>query len=217
MRSRPPLLEKEGNVYAHHFLLEFKLLGSLRRRFPELELLMTEGLTDHLIGGLRTGSLDAVLAAPTFSSDGLRLIPLFHEPFLLAVPKDHPLAKREQLRPQDLQPKEMVLLEDGHCLREQSIQICPSNRRGNFKEFHAASLETLRHLVATGFGYSLMPLLAVHENDRLRKLIRYRTFDGKSVGRTIVLVCRERFGRMADVDLLASFIRESLPRGVTPI
>lgn len=69
--------------------------------------------------------------------------------------------------------------------------------------------------MAAGFGYSLIPQLAAQEDDRLRKLIRYRSFDGKPVGRTILLVCRERFGLMADIELLASFIRETLPRGVT--
>jgi|SRR5688572_14697240 len=191
------------------------LLGALRKRFPKLEFLIKEGLTDRLIGDLRTGVLDAVLAAPTFSTDGLKLISLFHEPFLLAAPKGHALASKEPLRTRDLHSEDMVLLEDGHCLTDQSIKICPSNRRGKFREFHATSLETLRHLVATGFGYSLIPQLAIQTNGRLKNLIRYRSFEGKPVGRTIVLVVRERFGRMADIEAFVTFIRENLPAGVT--
>ncbi len=190
------------------------LLGPLRRRFPKLELLMKEGLTDELIEDLRNGALDAVLAAPTFNTDGLKLIPLFNEPFLLAAPKGHELASKDVIRAKDLNSEDMVLLEDGHCLRNQTIEVCPSNRRGKFREFQATSLETLRHLVATGFGYSLIPSLAVETNDRLKNLITYRSFEGKPVGRTIVLVCRERFGRMTDVETLAAFIRENLPKGV---
>lgn len=192
------------------------LLGPLRKRFPKLELLMKEGLTDELIEDLRNGTLDAVLAAPTFNNDGLRLIPLFAEPFLVAAPKGHELASKPAIRPRDLNSEDMVLLEDGHCLRNQTIEVCPSNRRGKFREFQATSLETLRHLVAAGFGYSLMPSLAVETNGRLKKLIVYRSFDGKPVGRTIVLVCRERFGRMNDIETLAAFIRENLPEGVSP-
>src|SRR6266571_2228698 len=171
------------------------LLGALRERFPKLELLLKEGLTDPLVGDLRTGALDAVLAAPAFKRDGLRLIPLFYEP----------------LQTKDLDSRGMVLLEDGHCLRDQSIQVCPSNRRGDFRQFHATSLETLRHLVATGFGYSLIPWLAVQMDDRLKNLIRYRQFEGKAPGRTIVLACRERFGRMSDIDALAGFIHDRVP------
>jgi LysR family transcriptional regulator, hydrogen peroxide-inducible genes activator len=190
------------------------LLGPLRKHFPKLELLMKEGMTDELIEDLRNGTLDAVLAAPTFDTDGLKLIPLFHEPFLLAAPKRHELASKAVLRAKDLNSADMVLLEDGHCLRNQTIEVCPSNRRGKFREFQATSLETLRHLVATGFGYSLIPRLAVETNDRLKNLITYRAFEGKPVGRTIVLVCRERFGRMNDIETLAAFIRENLPEGV---
>jgi LysR family hydrogen peroxide-inducible transcriptional activator len=143
------------------------------------------------------------------------MISLFEEPFLLAAPKKHELASKPGLRAKDLNSAEMVLLEDGHCLRNQTIEVCPSNRRGKFREFQATSLETLRHLVATGFGYSLIPRLAAEPNDRLRNLIAYREFEGKPVGRTIVLVCRERFGRMNDIETLAEFIRRNLPEGVS--
>jgi len=193
------------------------LLGELRKQFPSLEFLLKEGMTGQLVEDLRTGALDAVLAAPTFDSEGLTLIPLFLEPFLLAAPKGHTLASKRPLRTKDLHSEDMVLLEDGHCLRDQAIQVCPSNRRGRFREFHATSLETLRHLVATGFGYSLIPQLAVQGDSRLKNLIAYRPFEGKRVGRTIVLVCRERFGRMADINVLGDFICENLPDGVTPI
>lgn len=191
------------------------LVGALRKRFPKLELLMKEGLTGELLEDLRDGALDAVLAAPTFNTDGLKVIPLFEEPFLLAAPKGHELALKTAIRAKDLSSEDMVLLEDGHCLRNQTIEVCPSNRRGKFREFQATSLETLRHLVAAGFGYSLMPGLAVDANDRLKNLITYRSFEGKPVGRTIVLVCRERFGRMPDIETLAAFIRENLPEGVS--
>jgi LysR family transcriptional regulator, hydrogen peroxide-inducible genes activator len=190
------------------------LLGPLRKQFPKLELLMKEGLTDELIEDLRNGALDAVLAAPTFDTDGLKVIPLFDEPFLVAAPKSHVFASKSAVRPKDLNSEEMVLLEDGHCLRNQTVEVCPSNRRGKFREFQATSLETLRHLVASGFGYSLMPRLAVDSNDRLKNLIAYRPFEGKPFGRTIVLVCRERFGRINDIEALAEFIRENLPKGV---
>jgi LysR family transcriptional regulator, hydrogen peroxide-inducible genes activator len=193
------------------------LLAPLRKKFPKLELLMKEGLTDELIEDLRDGTLDAVLAAPTFDTDGLKVILLFDEPFLVAAPKSHAFASKATVRARDLNSEDMVLLEDGHCLRNQTVEVCPSNRRGKFREFQATSLETLRHLVASGFGYSLMPRLAVDSNDRLKNLIAYRPFEGKPVGRTIVLAWRERFARMNDIETLAEFIRENLPEGVAAL
>lgn len=188
------------------------LLGPLRKAFPKLELRLKEGLTEDLLAELRAGRLEAVLAAQSFDAEGLHVIPLFVEPFLLTVPKDHPLMHKNPLKLSDLNASEMVLLEDGHCLRDQTIAICPPNRRGNVKEMHVTSLETLRHLVASGAGYTLMPLLAVNDDKRLRTLIRYRRLEGKAAGRTIVLVCRDRFPRKREVELLGDFIRRRIPR-----
>jgi LysR family transcriptional regulator, hydrogen peroxide-inducible genes activator len=188
------------------------LLGPLRKHFPKLELNLTEGLTDDLLDELRAGRLDAVLAAQTFDPDGLYVARLFEEPFLLTAPKNHPLLDKEPVKVSDLRASEMVLLEDGHCLRDQTIAVCPPNRRGHIKEMHVASLETLRHLVASGAGYTLIPLLAVSDDPRLKDLIRYRRLEGKNTARTIVLACRERFPRRHEIELLAEFIRTHIPR-----
>ena len=191
-----------------------RILGPLRKQHPKLELLLKEGLTENLIQDLRKGSLDGVLAAPTFRKEGLRSIPLFTERFLLAASRSHPLATKKGLRTRDLKSDDMVLLEDGHCLRDQTMNICAPGRRGNFKEFHATSLETLRHLVASGFGYSLMPQLAVDSDSHLSGLLAYREFEGKPACRTIVLVFRDRSSRVADLEALASFMRSNLPPGI---
>jgi LysR family transcriptional regulator, hydrogen peroxide-inducible genes activator len=188
------------------------LLDPLRKAFPHLELKLKEGLTENLLVELRAGQLDAVLAARTFEEDGLHVIPLFEEPFLLTVPRNHPLERKRPIKVSDLKATEMVLLEDGHCLRDQTVAICPPNRRGNIRELHVTSLETLRHLVASGAGYTLMPALAVNEDRRLKNLVRYRRIDGKHIGRTVVLVCRDRFPRKREVEALGDFIRAHLPR-----
>lgn len=189
------------------------LLAPLRKAFPRLELYLKEGLTDDLLEELRAGALDAVLAAQTFETEGLYVVPLFVEPFLLTLPKGHPLQTRDPVPVSELKAGEMVLLEDGHCLRDQTIAACRSNRRGHIKEMHVTSIETLRHLVASGAGYTLMPLLAVNEDERLKELIRYRRLEGKNTGRTIVLACRERFPRRHEVEILADFICDHIPHG----
>lgn len=188
------------------------LLRPLRKNFPRLELLLTEGLTDTLIAELRAGGLDAVLASPTFDSKGLKSENLFFEPFYLAVPKGHPLATRTPLKTADLNPEEMILLQDGHCLKDQILDLCSPARRGKARKFHATSLETLRHMVASGLGYSLFPFLSVTEDARLRGLLEYRVFPGGSVGRSVALYCRDRFTGTADIRELKQQILKSLPQ-----
>jgi len=188
------------------------LLSPLRKAYPKLELFLREGLTEQLLGELRTGQLDAVIASNTFVDSTLRVIPLFFEPFVLAAPRTHKLATKEHVDRRDLNAERMLLLEDGHCLRDQTLDLCPANRRGHIRQFQATGLETLRHLVATGSGYTLIPALAVSDDKMLKSLICYRRFDDKAIGREIVLACRNRFGRMTDIDALAHFIRNNLPR-----
>lgn len=190
------------------------ILGPLRKRYPRLNLVIKEGLTDSLLAELKSGALDAVLASPTFHDDQVSMMPLFVEPFLLAAPTAHDLAGKSLLRAADLKASEMVLLEDGHCLRDQTIELCPANRRGHSRQFHATSLETLKHLVATGQGYTLVPYLAAQDDKRLKGLLTYKPFHGKPpLGRQIVLVYRKRYPRIDDINELASFLRENRPDG----
>lgn len=193
------------------------LLVPIRKQYPEVKLMIKEGLTDNLISDLRTGKLDAVLAAPTFSTYGLKTFPLFIEPFILAAPKSHPLIKKSSLKAKDLNAEEMVLLEDGHCLKDQTLELCPANRRGGSRiSFQATSLETLRQLVAAGNGYTLLPQLAIESHSLLNNLIQYRKFNDSSMGRTIILVCRENFASIADIEALVQFIKSNLPKGMLP-
>ncbi len=191
------------------------LLGPLRRRFPRLELFLREGLTRVLLQELRSGALDAVLAAAPIVDTALSVEPLFEEPFLLALPARHPLNRKPRVGTADLRADEMVLLEDGHCLRDQALEVCPNDRGGGrTPRLQATSLETLRHMVATGSGYSLMPALAA-AND-VGRLIRYRRLVSPSPGRSVVLVWRRQFTRAADIESLCRLVREHLPPRVRP-
>lgn len=188
------------------------VLAPLRKRYPELELFLHEGLTDQLLATLQAGSLDIVIAAAPLHSPNLNQLDLFHEPFYLATPIDHPLAKRSVVNASDLRGDEMVLLDDGHCLSEQALDVCPSRQRRNQNRLHAMSLETLRHMVAANAGYSLIPSLAVGSKPPLVKLVCYRKLSGKrQYGRKIVMAWRKSFARDTDVQLLADLIRSCLP------
>jgi LysR family hydrogen peroxide-inducible transcriptional activator len=187
-----------------------RILSPLRKEFPEARLLLTEGLTDTLIHDLRKGALDAVIASPTFNAKGLKSFPLYFERFMLAIPKGHELAERPLIRAADLDPAQMVLLQDGHCLSDQAIGFCSFNRRGNIRQGQATSLETLRHLVATGIGYTLVPSLAVGMDRALKSLISYKDFEDEKIGRKISLYCREGYAKLSDAESLATFIQEQM-------
>jgi LysR family hydrogen peroxide-inducible transcriptional activator len=188
------------------------VLAPMRRRYPDLELVLHEGLTDALVAALQMGTLDVVIAAAPLHAAGLEQRALFHEPFLLAVPTSHGLAGQLTINAADLSGEDMVLLEDGHCLSGQALDVCPAKQRQNRNRLHALTLETLRHMVASGAGYTLLPSLAVGDKPPLSKLIRYRKLGGKrQYGRRIVLVWRKSYGRDADIDHLARLIGDAIP------
>ena len=192
------------------------LLSPLRKKFPNLILHLKEGLTDSLLAQLRNGDLDAVLAADTFSEGSLKKLPLFHEPFLVTVPKGHELAQRKTLSPKDLEPERMILLEDGHCLTAQTLSICQRKKGSPREAFQATSLETLRHMVASGSGYTLIPALAATSDPKLTSLIEYLEFKSP-VGRKIILVYRDSYPNKDDCETLADFIIHHLPARVTSL
>src|SRR6185436_16694679 len=130
-------------------------------RFPRLELLLVEEKTEALLGQLRDGRLDAAILALPLHEDWLQIEKLFEEPFLLAVPRGHALGKHANLKLAELSTQHLLLLEDGHCLRDQALAVCAMAGAGEKDGFRATSLETLRQMVAAGVGITLLPLLAV--------------------------------------------------------
>lgn len=188
------------------------VLPSLRKTYPNLELILHEGLTESLVPSLQAGSLDLIIAATPLNATGLKEISLFYEPFVLAVPVDHELASRKVVNAKDLCGNDMVLLQDGHCLTGQALDVCPAKQRQSRRRLHAMTLETLRHMVATGAGYTLLPSLAVGSDPPLTELIRYRRLSGKrQYGRKIVLAWRHSFKRGEDVRLFSKLVRECIP------
>ena len=197
------------------------VLSAIRMKFKQLELYIVEGLTDVLIEKLKSNELDLVIASPTFDESGLRSIKLFFEPFLLALPKGHALESIVHIQPKNLDAEAMLLLEDGHCLTDQTLEICPSRTRKrahHLKNYHATSIETLKHLVGSGLGYTLLPALSINEQDRMKDLISYRRFQSnQSVGRDIALYCRESFVRQKDAEALAEFLKAQMPQDVVQV
>lgn len=195
------------------------LIRPLRKAFPELRLHLREGLTHELLGHLKAGSLDAVLLSEPVEEGGIATLRLFREPFLLAVPSEHPWRKRGEAALQEVERAEdLLLLEEGHCLRDQLLEFCPSRRqRAARGSFHATSLETLRQMVAGGGGTTLVPALAAVRDRRLGRLIAYLPIVPSPPGRVITLAFRSAFPRREDVEALAHLIRLNLPAPVEPL
>lgn len=196
------------------------LVLRLRADYPRLSLYLREDLTANLIERLRTGLLDAILLALPIQTDGLEFIELFREPFMMALPKDSPLAGKSEVMETDLMGVPLLLLEDGHCLRDQALAVCGLPQPRGTEDFRASSLETLRQMVAAGVGCTLLPALAADTaaaggtklaSDRL---IELRSFAAPVPCRTIGLAARQGFPRMEMVRAFAELIKRCAPHGV---
>jgi LysR family hydrogen peroxide-inducible transcriptional activator len=132
----------------------------LRKQMPRLELMLYEYQTDPMLEKLHSGEIDVGILALPVTIDGFDSCELYKEPFTVAVPANHRLASRSSIKVEDLAHETLLLLEDGHCLRDQALAICASGNVHEKQDFRATSLETIRQMVAAGVGITLMPELA---------------------------------------------------------
>jgi LysR family hydrogen peroxide-inducible transcriptional activator len=144
-----------------------KALPLICRRFPRLVPLLVEEKSPVLVERLLRGELDAALLALPVEDSRLEAVPLFGDPFLLACHKSHPLARKKQVDIDDLRDQTLLLLEDGHCLRRQALDVCQLSAARENQEFRATSLETLRQMVAANVGITLIPEIACTKTDNL--------------------------------------------------
>ncbi|MBB1088453.1 LysR family transcriptional regulator [Lysobacter sp. SG-8] len=183
------------------------VVPAIRERFPRLELLLVEEKTDQILARLRDGRLDAALLALPLHDDQLHVEPLFDEPFLLAVPRAHPMAERGPLKLRDLDDQHLLLLEEGHCLRDQALDVCRLSGADERDGFRATSLETLRQMVASGVGITLLPVLAVQPPVPPSPDIRLLGFEGQPPHRQIAMVWRRSSAMDAFLRKLADEFR----------
>jgi LysR family transcriptional regulator, hydrogen peroxide-inducible genes activator len=180
----------------------------IRERFPQLELLLVEEKTDVILRQLREGKLDAGVLALPLHDDQLHLEFLFEEPFVLAVPEGHTLAKLEALSMHDLANESLLLLEDGHCMREQSLDVCHLAGAGEKAGFRATSLETLRQMVAANVGITLLPLLAVKPPVAPSRDVHLLPFRDPPPTRRIAMVWRRSSAMSEFLGKLATLFRQ---------
>lgn len=207
------------------------LLPALVRRMiagtPKMPLILQENYTSKLIELLKHGELDAAIMALPLPDAGLCVEPLYDEDFVVAVPRSHAWASRTSISPDDLKDETMLLLGAGHCFREQVLEVCPELQTlpvanwgvdsGIRRTFEGSSLETIRHMVASGIGVTVLPRTSVSSSATRDGLLQFVPFDEPQPGRRVVLACRKTFPRRAAIDLL---IREVLAcdlEGMRPI
>ncbi|WP_147652254.1 DNA-binding transcriptional regulator OxyR [Vulcaniibacterium gelatinicum] len=188
----------------------------IRERFPRLELLLVEEKSPVILERLRSGKLDAGLLALPLHDEQLHAEFLFEEPFLLAVPGTHPLARKSALALKDLADERLLLLEDGHCLREQALDVCQLAGAGEMSGFQATSLETLRQMVAANVGVTLLPTLAVKPPVARSPDIRLLPFRDSRPSRQIAMVWRKSSAMGGFLQRLAQVFRELPEELFTP-
>src|SRR4029077_14055324 len=167
------------------------VVPKIRERFPRLELLLVEEKTEVVLRQLREGRLDAAVLSQPIHDDQLHQQFLFEEPFLLAVPEHHPLAARKQLKLDDLADQSLLLLEDGHCLREQALEVCQLAGASEKSGFRATSLETLRQMVAAYVGVTLFPGRGVKPQVAQSGNVPLMAFRGDVPSRRIAMIWRK--------------------------
>lgn len=187
-------------------------LPQVRAAFPRLELLLVEEKTEAVLRLLREGKLDAGILALPLHEDSLHTEFLFEEPFLLAVSSEHPLAHRHgQLKLGDLSNQNLLLLEDGHCLRDQALEVCHMAGAGEHSGFRATSLETLRQMVAANVGITLLPVMAVKPPVAPVANLHLIEFKGHPPSRRIAMVWRKSSAMDGFLKRLAEVFRQLPP------
>ncbi len=189
------------------------VVPGIRQRFPELKLQLFEEKTGDILRLLDNGELDAALLALPLDDDGLEVEILFEEPFMLAMPRTHSLAGKTDIRLDDLDGHELLLLADGHCLRDHALEVCALAGARERVDFHATSMETLRQMVAADAGITLMPILAVKPPIAITDNMVLRPFCKPAPSRTIALVWRRSSPLGELMQNLASCLRK-LPEGL---
>lgn len=180
-------------------------LGPLRDAYPGLDLTLTEALTDELLRQLRGRLIDGALLALPQDSGDLTAFPLFREPFWLAVSTSHPLARRAALEVDEVPLEELLLLEPGHCLRDQVLAACGTGFLAHRRTVHAAGLETQKAMVAAGMGCAVLPALAVPGTHPGIALL---PFASPVPGREIALVVRRGGADPRDAREMATLLRQ---------
>ena len=199
------------------------LVRQLLKDAPQMPLLLNENFTVRLLELLKNGEVDVAILALPLPDAGVMVQPVYDEPFMIAVPRTHPWRKRSAIAADDLKKETMLLLGSGHCFRDQVLEVCPELSRfatgaeGIQKTFEGSSLETIRHMVASGLGVTVLPMSSIPEKVPRDSLIAYLPFRKPAPERRVVLAWRKSFTRTAAIEALRQAILRCPLHGVTKL
>lgn len=183
------------------------LIPILRERAPEMPLVIEENLTGNLAPMLREGELDCILIALPFALPGVKTRVLYEEPFSVVVPEGHRWEQRKAVKPAELAGENLLVLNNGHCFRDQVLEACPGQANTALPEGRAgSSLETIRNMVASGLGVSVVPSSALTPR-YATKLLKVVPFTSPVPSRKVALAWRTSFDRPAAIDVVADAVR----------
>ena len=214
---------KLGLIYTIAPYLLPQLVKFLHKRAPQMPLIIQENYTHVLREWLKQGDIDAAILALPFEEPGFAIQPLYDEPFVVAVPREHPWASRKSIAADALKGEAMVLLGAGHCFRDHVLGACPELSRfptgadGMQKSFEGSSLETIRQMVASGIGVTVLPSSSVPAKPSRDSLLAYVPFSRPVPERRVVLVYRKTFPRLHAVNALRSAVFACSLNGVTTL
>ena len=201
-----------GVIYTIGPYLLPPLVKNIIERVPQMPLILQENFTVRLIELLRQGELDAAIMALPLPEHGMSMQTLYDEPFVVATPKNHPWAKRKSVPAEDLKSETMLLLGNGHCFRDQVLEVCPEMARfstpgnGMQRTFEGSSLETIRHMVASGIGLTVLPRASVPDMKATGGMLSFVPFEAPAPSRRVVIVWRKSFTRRAAIDAVCEAV-----------
>ena len=201
-----------GAIYTIGPYLFPHLVPQLSSLAPDMPLYIEENFTAVLRRKLRMGELDAIIIALPFNEPDVLTRPLYDEPFKVLLPSGHPWEKNKEVDPADLPKEELLLLGEGHCFRDQILEACPTlaakkEAGADGSGIEATSLETIRHMVASGMGISVLPQSALVDSHYAPNVLSTRPFRSPAPSRTVALAWRASFPRPKAVDVLSEALR----------
>jgi LysR family transcriptional regulator, hydrogen peroxide-inducible genes activator len=195
-----------------------QLIPVMHKRAPQMPLLIRENFTEQLLPMLREGELDAIMVALPATEPGLVARALYREPFFVAVPAGHPWAKRKEIAAGEVYDESLLLLGAGHCFRDQVLDFCHARKTAGLPQtMEGTSLETIRHMVASGVGITVLPASALAVKGVEHRLLRYIPFRKPAPERVIGLLWRKSFSRPKAIEALIAGVAACELHGVKPV
>jgi len=212
-----------GAIYTVGPYLLPQLVSNLAETAPEMPLVIEENYTANLCARLKQGELDVIIISLPLAEPAILTRPLYDEPFVILLPSSHPWTRRERVESSALADENVLLLGPGHCFRDQILQACPECRQapasdgGLQRSLEGGSLETIRYMVASGIGITILPCTAAGAERFSERLLSIRRFAGKAPSRRVALAWRKSFPRPRAVEAVARGVRACHLSCVRPV